>query len=210
MYLPNPIKRSYGLDANTLQTVLPIELSEFPGYLQWITNESYQKLVRGPRSQPGSTERNSRSARDSTGQPRLQKHHNCRSGLRKLHNCGIKRCVPTPDPGSDVMRLPAWKLFATKALRPDEVSKMLPLDRLFASLSFPLIAGFPAKLTNIRANPAGSFCGGSYYEMEPGGFGKCTEITVARKKRNPLINTALRNQCVAEAAFAVFREYFRS
>ena len=47
-------------------------------------------------------------------------------------------------------------------------------------------------------------------EIEAGGFGERAEVPVSRKKRNPAINTALSDQCIAEARLTALCQYLRS
>jgi len=51
---------------------------------------------------------------------------------------------------------------------------------------------------------------GPHDEIEAGGFGERTEIPVSRKKRNPVIDTDLSDQRIAEARFAALCQHPRT
>ena len=80
-------------------------------------------------------------------------------------------------------------------------------------------AGFPAgagagkkacstvpKWAPVR-NPEASARRGPADQLEPGSARECPEIPVSRKERNPVIDAALGDQCIAQARLAAFRQH---
>lgn len=60
-----------------------------------------------------------------------------------------------------------------------------------------------------RRNKIRSVRRGPNDEIEAGGCGERTEIPVSRKQLNPVIDTALGDQCIVEARLAALCQHFR-
>ena len=73
-----------------------------------------------------------------------------------------------------------------------------------------LAGGSACPTLNRPREEIGSVRRGPNDEMEAGGLGERTEIPVSRKQGDPAIDTALRDQCIAEARLTALGQHLRS